>query len=94
MKTTRKSTKSTTGKSTGSRAEAKPHPLVGTGLHYKDERAILYFKYNIADESGCVINQAAIFAIISSGNSTIGDLALIQYFDWFGGYPQHAGLYP
>jgi hypothetical protein len=56
------------------------HPLVGAGLHYKDE-------------DGCVQNQAVILEVVSSGSS-VGDLALIQYFEWFGGEPSTRRLLP
>ena len=51
--------------------QAKPpkHPLVGAGLHWRDER-------------GYTQNQATIVAVIPSGNAQVGDLALIQYFEW------------
>jgi hypothetical protein len=52
----------------------KKHPLEGAGLHYKDE-------------NGYVQHQAVIVTVISSGNTTIGDLALIQYFEWVSGGP-------
>jgi hypothetical protein len=57
------------------------HPLVGRGLHYKDER-------------GCVVNQAKILAIVASSNPGVGDLALIQYFEWMGGDPSTQRLLP
>jgi hypothetical protein len=59
----------------------KPHPLVGRGLHYKDER-------------GCVHNQATILAIVPSNSPEAGDLALIQYFDWLMGEPSTQRLLP
>jgi hypothetical protein len=57
------------------------HALVGAGLHFKD-----------ADD--CVKDQAVILAVIPSGNSTVGDLALIQYFDWMMGDPCTRRLLP
>ena len=45
------------------------HPLVGAGLHYKN-----------AD--GIVSNQAQIIAVFPSNNSTVGDLALVEYYEW------------
>jgi hypothetical protein len=56
-------------------ATKKPaHPLVGAGLHWRDEK-------------GRIENQACIIAVIPSGSSTTGDLALIQYFEFFSGSP-------
>ena len=54
------------------------HPLVGAGLHYKDE-------------DGCVANQAQIVAVFPSNNPSVGDVALIQYYEWFGS-PSTRGL--
>jgi hypothetical protein len=45
------------------------HPLIGAGLHYKGE-------------DGCVENQGEIIAVIPSNNAAVGDLALIQYYEW------------
>jgi hypothetical protein len=59
---------------TVSRRKTEPaHPLVGAGVHYKDE-------------NGVVQNQAAIVAVIPGGGH-LGDLALLQYFEWFTGSP-------
>lgn len=57
------------------------HPLVGAGVHYKNEH-------------GCVENQAAIVAIIPSNNSAVGDLALLQYFEWMMGDASTQRLIP
>jgi hypothetical protein len=57
------------------------HPLVGCGLHYKTE-------------DGCVKNQASIIAVVPSGNHAVGDLALIQYYEWFSGGPSTRRLIP
>lgn len=57
------------------------HPLVGAGLHRKD-----------AD--GVVQNQAQIVAVVPSGSSATGDLALIQHFDWIMGEPSTRRLVP
>jgi hypothetical protein len=62
-----------TGAAPASR-KAEPHPLVGRGLHYKDEH-------------GYVQNQASIVAVFPSANQPVGNLALIQYFDWIVGAP-------
>ena len=56
------------GKPAAARLMAE-HPLVGAGLHYKN-----------AD--GIVSNQAQIIAVFPSNNSTVGDLALIEYYEW------------
>lgn len=58
----------------------KKHPLAGAGLHYKDEHER-------------VLNQAMIVEVIPS-NSAVGDLALIQYFEWFIGAPSTRRLIP
>lgn len=57
------------------------HQLVGAGLHWKDR-------------NGCVQNQAEIIAIIPSGCTIVGDLALIQYFDWIVGHSSTRRLIP
>jgi hypothetical protein len=72
--------KSTAGKPPAAAPRDKPHPLVGRGLHYRDEQ-------------GCVQNQARILAIVPS-NSTAGDLALIQYLEWLMGEPSTQRLLP
>ena len=59
--------KAKTSTSTASIASADRHPLVGRGLHYKDEDAAVRYR-------------AQIIAVIPS-NSPTGDLALIQYFE-------------
>ena len=56
------------GKPAAARLMAE-HPLVGAGLHYKN-----------AD--GIVSNQAQIIAVFPSNNSTVGDLALVEYYEW------------
>jgi hypothetical protein len=61
-------------------AEGGSHPLIGAGLHYKDEH-------------GRVLNQVSIVAVIAS-NSAAGDLALIQYFEWISGEPSTRRLIP
>ena len=43
------------------------HPLVGTGVHFKDQY-------------GRVQDRAAIVAVIPSNNAAVGDLVLLQYF--------------
>jgi hypothetical protein len=45
-----------------------PHPLVGAGVRFKNER-------------GLVRDQAAIVAVIPSNNAAVGDLVLLQYFE-------------
>jgi hypothetical protein len=50
------------------------HPLVGAGVHWKDER-------------GYTRHKATIIEVISSGSTQVGDLALLQYFDWIIGEP-------
>ena len=57
------------------------HALVGAGLHCKDK-------------SGKVQNQATVVAVIPSGNPTVGDLALVQYFEWGVGEPSTRRLVP
>jgi hypothetical protein len=44
-----------------------PHPLVGAGVHLKDQY-------------GRVHDRAAIVAVIPSNNAAVGDLVLLQYF--------------
>jgi hypothetical protein len=61
-------------------AEGEKHPLIGAGLHYKDEH-------------GRVLNQASIVAVIPS-NSAAGDLALIQYIEWMSREPSTRRLIP
>jgi hypothetical protein len=56
------------------------HPLLNAGVHFKDE-------------NGCVESQATIAAIIST-NSTMGDLALLQYYEWFVGEASTRRLVP
>jgi hypothetical protein len=56
------------------------HPLVGAGVHCKDK-------------DGCVQNQAVILEVVPSGSS-VGDLALIQYFEWLVGEPSTRRLLP
>ncbi|MGH7049122.1 MAG: hypothetical protein ACREE5_00525 [Acetobacteraceae bacterium] len=53
---------------------AGEHPLVGAGLHRKGP-------------DGDVVNQATVLAVMPSNNTSVGDLALIQYFDWILGDP-------
>jgi hypothetical protein len=57
------------------------HPLVGTGLHF-------------TDDDGIVERQAAIIEVVPSGSTTVGDLALIQYFEFFMGAPSTRRLIP
>jgi hypothetical protein len=45
-----------------------PHPLVGAGIHFKDQY-------------GRVHDRAAIVAVIPSNNAAVGDLVLLQYFE-------------
>ena len=45
------------------------HPLVGAGVHYKDEH-------------GRIRHQAAILAVFPSNCATTGDLVLLQVFAW------------
>lgn len=59
----------------------KPHPLLKAGLHWKLP-------------SGEVQRQAVILAIVPSGSSQAGDLALIQYFEWMLGGPSTRALIP
>jgi hypothetical protein len=47
------------------------HPLVGRGLHYSDKH-------------GVILNTATVLTVVPS-NSSVGDLALIQY--WVDGEP-------
>ena len=57
------------------------HPLVGAGLHWKGP-------------DGDVINQAQVVAVFSSGSTAVGDVALLQYFEWFMGEPSTRRLIP
>jgi hypothetical protein len=45
-----------------------PHPLVGAGVHFKDQY-------------GRVHDRAAIVAVLQSNNAAVGDLVLLQYFE-------------
>lgn len=56
------------------------HPLGGTGVHFKDEH-------------GRVENQMVILDVVQS-NSSAGDLALVQYFDWMMGDRSTRALIP
>jgi hypothetical protein len=60
---------------------AQKHPLEGAGLHWKNEH-------------GGVQYQATIIKIVPSGNANIGDLALIQYYEWISGTPSTQRLIP
>lgn len=60
---------------------AARHSLAGAGLHLKDD-------------AGLIKRQATIVDVFPSGNINIGDLALIQYFDWTTGDPAIRGLVP
>jgi hypothetical protein len=44
-----------------------PHPLVGAGVHFKDQYGRMH-------------DRAAIVAVIPSNNAAVGDLVLLQYF--------------
>lgn len=57
------------------------HPLVGAGLHQKNE-------------AGAVQRQAVILAVVPSGNPSVGDLALIQHFEWLTGSASTRRLIP
>ena len=57
------------------------HPLNGAGLHY-------------LREDGYVQYQACIVGVVPSGCASVGDLALIQYFEWFMGEPSTQRLVP
>jgi hypothetical protein len=57
------------------------HPLVGAGIHFKDD-------------AGCVVNQMAIAAVIPSNNVAVGDLVLLQYFEWMMGDRTNQRLVP
>lgn len=59
-------------------SQPKRHPLIGRGLHRLD-----------ADR--CVLNQAVILDVFPS-NSPLGDLAIIQYFEWIVGEPSTQGI--
>lgn len=61
-------------------SQPKAHPLIHRGLHRLD-----------ADR--CVQNQAVILDVFPS-NSPTGDLAIIQYFEWFVGEPSTQGIVP
>jgi hypothetical protein len=50
------------------------HRLVGAGVHFNDE-------------NDCVRHQAVILDIVPSNDAAVGDLALLQYFDWLMGNP-------
>ncbi len=54
------------------------HPLIGAGVKLRGEDDALH--------------QAEIIAIIPSGSSTGGDLALLQFFDCMSGVASHRRL--
>jgi hypothetical protein len=56
---------------------AKPHPLVGRGVHFWEDGAPAW--------------QGQIIAVVP--NST-GDLALVEFFEWFAGSPTYQQLIP
>lgn len=57
------------------------HPLIGAGLHWKDE-------------DGAVQWQASVIAVFPSGHPATGDVALIQFFEWGWGEPSTRRLIP
>jgi hypothetical protein len=57
------------------------HVLVGHGIHWRNE-------------DGIVERQGVIFTVVSSGAPDVGDLALIQYFEWMMGAPIYEALVP
>ena len=62
------------------KAKTTQHPLIRRGLHRLDHQR-------------CVQNQAVIIEVFPS-NSPIGDLAIIQYFEWFMGEPSTQAVVP
>ena len=67
---------------TGSRQQgALAHPLVGAGVHFKDDK-------------GEIVNQAMIVAVVPSNAAAVGDLVLLQYFSWIAGDPTNRRLIP
>ena len=58
-----------------------PHPLVGAAAHSLDEH-------------GTTLYQISIVAVIPSGCGHIGDLALVQFYEWFVGEPTTRRLIP
>lgn len=57
------------------------HPLVGAAAHSLDEH-------------GTTKYQIAILDVIPSGASDVGDLALVQFYEWFVGSPTNRRLIP
>jgi hypothetical protein len=64
----------TSGETPTAAQQPAPSLLIGAGLHWKDV-------------DGRVQRQAKVLAILESGSSTIGYLALIQYYEWLAGEP-------
>jgi hypothetical protein len=56
------------------------HPLIGVGVHFKDEH-------------GRVEHQAMVIDIIPT-HSDVGDLVRLQYYEWLGGSPSTQALVP
>jgi hypothetical protein len=61
-------------------SQGSAHPLVGCGLHGKNEEGLVEY-------------QARIVAVMPS-NSAVGDLVLIQYFDALDGEASTLKLFP
>jgi hypothetical protein len=80
-KTPRRKKNSPAPSAPATQPRAKEHPLVDAGLHFKDEH-------------GRVKNQGTIAAVIPSNNHNVGDLVLVQYFDWVMGFPSTRRLVP
>jgi hypothetical protein len=57
------------------------HPLVGAGAHMLDEHRTTKF-------------QVTIVAVVPSGCPEVGDLALVQFYDWIIGEPTNRRLIP
>ena len=55
-------------------APSDPHPLLGAGLEFRDAH-------------GAVTAHASVVAVFPSNRDTVGDLALIEHHDLFGGEP-------
>lgn len=61
------------------KAKSQLHPLVGRGVHWWKD--------------GAISHQGCILAVVPS-NSTMGDLALVEYLEWISGTPTYQCLVP
>jgi len=60
---------------------AAKHPLIGAAAHSLDENRTTLWQVEILD-------------VFPSGSPDVGDLALVQYYEWLAGYPSTRGLIP